>query len=48
MLDEESSMALKEIINREKENRITVLMSHSDVFDEIVVDEICLNDNCSY
>lgn len=35
-LDAKSSIALKEIINDEKKNRITILISHSDLFDDIV------------
>jgi len=41
-LDEASSIALKEIIQSEKENRITIIVSHSDMFDDIIDYEINL------
>ena len=39
-LDVKSSIALKEIINEEKANRITILIAHNEMFDDIVDDEI--------
>ncbi|MCL1989868.1 MAG: ABC transporter ATP-binding protein/permease [Defluviitaleaceae bacterium] len=41
-LDVKSSLALKELINEEKENRITILIAHNEMFDDIVDDEINL------
>ena len=35
-LDEASSIALKELINQEKKNKITIIIAHSDIFDDIV------------
>ena len=41
-LDANSSEALKQIILAEKENRITILISHTDIFDEIIDGKISL------
>jgi len=41
-LDVNSSTALKEIINDEKDDRITILISHSNLFDDIINYEINL------